>query len=270
MDLPDHSNSMRSWWEPMAISIICVLGGQVIGIGFAFWLWHDPPVKAPSLQTVVAETPVVKVVVPAPQPEPLTAPVVVEAKPSVRPPIRPGDIYQVRQGDSLASISKRVYGREDKWKYIQQANPKTLRGSKRVDIGQRLYIPQVSEFSKKRKRSAPDGYEYWKSTSALVTGYEPSAHSCAGSADGLTSIGRNAWNMSGCAVDPRLIPYGTKIKVPGHGIKIADDTGGALRRRGRRGIVQVDLRFPSVALAETHGKQWMQVDLYRKQSLLRK
>jgi 3D (Asp-Asp-Asp) domain-containing protein len=40
-------------------------------------------------------------------------------------------------------------------------------------------------------------------------------------------------------VDPRVIPLGSRVYVPGHGVLVADDTGGTIR--GRR----VDIRLTS-------------------------
>ncbi|MBI3096798.1 MAG: 3D domain-containing protein [Planctomycetes bacterium] len=111
----------------------------------------------------------------------------------------------------------------------------------------------------------PPGYVYWKTIQARVTAYEPSSRSCGKSADGMTSLGDNAWRMDGCAVDPRAIPYRTLIEVPGLGVREADDTGGAMRRswdRHRR--FHIDVRFPYVAQAREWGVQTLYVNLYRK------
>ena len=63
-------------------------------------------------------------------------------------------------------------------------------------------------------------------------------HYCASCGGGRTATGRSA-RTRGLAVDPRVIPLGSRVYVPGHGVLVADDTGGAIR--GRR----IDIRLSS-------------------------
>lgn len=75
---------------------------------------------------------------------------------------------------------------------------------------------------------------------AVVTGYY------GGDFSGITSTGVDTdEHPRGIAVAPSIIPYGSVIAVPGYGAAVADDTGGAMRKDARRGIVHIDLRFPS-------------------------
>ena len=47
--------------------------------------------------------------------------------------------------------------------------------------------------------------------------------------DGKTSIGRKAIPGRTIAVDPKVIPYGSKVFIPGFGWRVAEDTGGAIK-----------------------------------------
>lgn len=47
--------------------------------------------------------------------------------------------------------------------------------------------------------------------------------------DGITSTGRKAIVGRTIAVDPKVIPYGSKVFIPGFGWRVAEDTGGAIR-----------------------------------------
>lgn len=110
----------------------------------------------------------------------------------------------------------------------------------------------------------------WWWVSATVTAYSPHDAIDAGqpcTKDTKTATMRD-WrtNPYGIAVDPRIIPYGTFIRVPGYLEKSspntaweADDTGGNMRKAWRRGIIQIDVRFRTEYSAQQFGKQQMQV-----------
>ena len=69
----------------------------------------------------------------------------------------------------------------------------------------------------------PDGYMRYKK---VIYG-EATAYTWGGGASGMTSVG--LWPKRGIvAVDPRVIPYFTKLFIPGYGIAVAGDTGGAI------------------------------------------
>lgn len=62
----------------------------------------------------------------------------------------------------------------------------------------------------------------------LSTAYCPCAKCCGPNAKGITSLGLPA-KQGVIAVDPRVIPLGTKVYVDGYGFAVAADTGGAIK-----------------------------------------
>ena len=69
----------------------------------------------------------------------------------------------------------------------------------------------------------PEGYKRY---TKKIYG-EATAYTWGGGATGHTSVG--LWPKRGIvAVDPRVIPYYTKLFIPGYGMAIAGDTGGAI------------------------------------------
>ena len=69
-----------------------------------------------------------------------------------------------------------------------------------------------------------DGHAYTKKINAKVTAYTPYDAGC----NGVTATGTAA-KKGVIAVDPRVIPLGTKVYIPGYGVAVAADTGGAIK-----------------------------------------
>jgi 3D (Asp-Asp-Asp) domain-containing protein len=88
--------------------------------------------------------------------------------------------------------------------------------------------------------------------SMVATAYTASCAGCSG----MTAIGRPAGHGI-VAVDPRVIPLGTHMYIPGYGHAVAGDTGGAIR--GNR----IDLGFNSNAQANQFGRRSVMVYLIK-------
>ena len=59
------------------------------------------------------------------------------------------------------------------------------------------------------------------------------------------------------AVDPRVIPLGTRLYIPGYGPGLAADVGTAIKGR------IIDLWFPSTTLARNWGRRTVTITVYR-------
>jgi 3D (Asp-Asp-Asp) domain-containing protein len=88
----------------------------------------------------------------------------------------------------------------------------------------------------------------------LTTAYDPGPGSCGKYANGITCNGKRA-GYGIIAVDPKVIPLGTKLHIPGYGYGIAADVGGAIK--GNR----LDLGFNSRPAAFRWGKKWVKATI---------
>jgi len=94
------------------------------------------------------------------------------------------------------------------------------------------------------------------------TGYCLCAKCCGPNACGLTSTGKDARRTVGIAADPKLLPYGTQLKIPGlTGIMVVDDTGGAMRQDAKKGVCHIDIRFKTHQEALNFGVKWLGVEI---------
>lgn len=115
---------------------------------------------------------------------------------------------------------------------------------------------------KNRHRLKFDQHGWFREESALITAYCPCSKCCGTQSPGITSIGKNAWTP-GLAADPIKLDYGTKVFVPGYGMSVVDDTGGAMRRHWRRdGLLHIDVRMTYHYEAREWGKKYMKVKIY--------
>ncbi len=82
-----------------------------------------------------------------------------------------------------------------------------------------------------------------------ATAYTP-GHNC----DTCTAIGLTA-KRGVVAVDPRVIPLGTHLRIKGYGHAIAGDTGSAIKG------FRIDLCFDTLAEAKAFGRRTVEIEL---------
>lgn len=108
---------------------------------------------------------------------------------------------------------------------------------------------------KSRKEAKP------RTVRMMVTGYCPCKTCCGPQAHGVTSTGDNAWVLNGVAADPQLLPYRTRLRIPGVGIREVDDTGGGMRRSAKKRVTHIDVRFASHKEAKRFGRKWLKIKI---------
>jgi 3D (Asp-Asp-Asp) domain-containing protein len=93
---------------------------------------------------------------------------------------------------------------------------------------------------------APAARSGGRTITVSSTGYSLAGHTSTGLPVG--------WGV--VAVDPNVIPLGTKLTIPGYGEAVAADTGGAVRGD------DIDLWFPSLAQARAWGRRTVTITLH--------
>jgi 3D (Asp-Asp-Asp) domain-containing protein len=96
------------------------------------------------------------------------------------------------------------------------------------------------------------GFAVRRVLTVTATAYDPGPGSCGPNCTGRTATGMIA-RKGVIAVDPRVIPLGTRVFVDGYGPAIAADTGGAIK--GNR----IDVCFPTRREALQWGRRRVQI-----------
>ncbi len=115
--------------------------------------------------------------------------------------------------------------------------------------------PRVILIGKGVRFQIEDEEERFKGKPYIIveaTAYEPSSLSCGPYSDGYTALGLKV-RKGIVAVDPEVIPLGTKLYVQGYGWAIAGDVGGAIK--GYR----IDVFFPTYQEAINWGRRRVKV-----------
>ena len=112
-------------------------------------------------------------------------------------------------------------------------------------MGTKVIVAQVS-----RGESEPAGKEFYVTSTAYTA-------NCSG-CSGRTATGINLRanpNIKVIAVDPSVIPLGTKVYVEGYGYATAEDIGGAIK--GNR----IDVFIPTQSAALQWGRKQVKVTI---------
>ena len=168
-----------------------------------------------------------------------------------------------------ASINASVLAAQQTANTLSSARAARLSFISRLRGQQRLKTAQISALQTAAKRVERKSNEI-QATAAVaaespVASTAPSTPATAGrtltvSSTGYSLPGRTAtgipvgWGV--IAVDPSVIPLGTRLTVPGYGEGVAADTGGAVRG------ATIDLWFPSLGQARAWGRRTVTITLH--------
>ena len=91
-----------------------------------------------------------------------------------------------------------------------------------------------------------------------LTHYCPGYHGepC-GTGDGITATGTKVVEGRTIAVDPKVIPYGTKVYIEGYGWRTAEDCGGGVK--GNHIDIAIEDHSTALSMGAKNGGVWMLV-----------
>ncbi len=101
---------------------------------------------------------------------------------------------------------------------------------------------------------ASRGDENGKEIYVTSTAYTASCSGCSGTTATGVNLHSNP-NAKVIAVDPNVIPLGSKVYVEGYGYAVASDTGGAIKGS------KIDVFFPSKADAYRWGRKTVKIKI---------
>lgn len=108
----------------------------------------------------------------------------------------------------------------------------------------------------KKKTTSNKDHGKWQKVRALLTAYCP-CQSCSEGHGRNTATGKLATEGRTIAVDPRKIPYGTKVKIEGH-TYVAEDCGGMVNG------YHIDVYFNNHDKVNSFGKKYKTIHIERR------
>ncbi|PLT32946.1 3D domain-containing protein [Bacillus sp. V5-8f] len=164
--------------------------------------------------------------------------------------------YQVKSGDTLWSISKKhkvTVSQLKSWNKLKSDTIKPKQVLKTSGTAAKTASPVKTTAVKTAAASSAS----YKTMTVKATAYTASCKGCSG----ITATGINLKknpNAKVISVDPKVIPLGSKVYVPGYGMAVAGDTGGAMRGK------KIDLFIPSKSKAQLWGNRTVTIKVYKK------
>ncbi|MDN4606964.1 3D domain-containing protein [Sporosarcina highlanderae] len=157
--------------------------------------------------------------------------------------------YTVKNGDTLYKIAK--------MHNVTVNELKSWNGLKSTVIkpNQKLKVTKTNTSNKKTPSRSDDDIVL-KEITVSASAYTANCNGCSGITSTGINLKRNP-DIKVIAVDPSVIPLGTKVYVEGYGYAIAGDTGGSIKGN------KIDVFFPTKGEAYKWGRKDVKIKILK-------
>lgn len=172
-------------------------------------------------------------------------------------------VHTVKKGDTLYKISRQYNISVASIKSANNLKSNIIKPNQKLKVTKKAVAkakakPKAKPKAKAAKKapSRSDNDTILKEITVSASAYTAGCNGCSG----ITSTGINLKKNPGLkviAVDPRVIPLGSKVYVEGYGYAIAGDTGGAIKGN------KIDVFIPTKSGALNWGRKTVKIKVFK-------
>ena len=166
-------------------------------------------------------------------------------------------VHTVKKGDTLYKISRQYNISVASIKSANNLKSNIIKPNQKLKVTKKAVAKAKSKAKATKKApSRSDNDSILKEITVSASAYTAGCNGCSG----ITSTGINLKKNPGLkviAVDPRVIPLGSKVYVEGYGYAIAGDTGGAIKGN------KIDVFIPTKSGALNWGRKTVKIKVFK-------
>lgn len=168
-------------------------------------------------------------------------------------------VHTVKKGDTLYKISRQYNISVASIKSANNLKSDKIKPNQKLKVSKKAVSKAKSKAKAKATKKAPsrsDNDSILKEITVSASAYTAGCNGCSG----ITSTGINLKknpDLKVIAVDPRVIPLGSKVYVEGYGYAIAGDTGGAIKGN------KIDVFIPTKSGALNWGRKTVKIKVFK-------